>query len=161
EGVTTLYDQGRVARLEVVRSGAEAAQADAERGAALESQRSAGAALATLMGLLPGSVVHAAGPLPEPEEEMTLAEGARRAREESAAVRLQAAEAEAAEAQWRLARRLRAPGLGFNAGAELNDPTLPGNNYFAGMTFTIPITGPAGAAAALSERDRQALLLEQ
>ena len=67
----------------------------------------------------------------------------------------------AAAAQWRLARRLRAPGLGLNIGADWNDPTQEGTNTFAGVSLVIPIAGSALAAVAAGERDQQAALLEQ
>jgi cobalt-zinc-cadmium efflux system outer membrane protein len=161
DAVAALYKEGRVARLEELRANAEAALADTERASAEEARLSSGAALATLMGLPPGGTVTTAGPLPSPEPEATLDESVARAREASPAVRLQAAEAEAAVAQWRLARRLRAPGLGLNVGAEWSDPTQPGTNKFAGISVSIPIAGPASAAVALGERDQQTALLEE
>lgn len=161
DAVAALYQEGRVARLEQVRAEAEAALIASERASADEALRSAGAALVTLMGLPTGRAVTTAGPLPTPGPEPPLDELVARARDESPAVRLQAAEAEAAGAQWRLARRLRAPGLGLNVGADWSDPTQPGTNKFAGLNISIPIAGPASTAVALGERDRQTALLEQ
>jgi len=84
-----------------------------------------------------------------------------RAREGSPDVRVQPAAAEAAAAQWRLARRLRAPSLGLNVGADWSDPTQEGTNTFAGVSLAIPIAGSASAAVAAGERDHQTALLEQ
>jgi outer membrane protein TolC len=160
EAVSALFAEGRVARLEEVRAGAEAALALAERGSAEEVRRAAGAALAALMGLESGTTVVTAGPRPVPEPEATLEEAVAWARESSPEVRLQAAAGEAAAAQWRLARRLRVPSLGINAGADLDDPTQPGTNKFVGLSLGIPIAGTASEAVAAGERDRQAALLE-
>jgi outer membrane protein TolC len=60
EAVAALFGEGRVARVEQVRAGAESALASAERGSAEETARSAGAALAILMGLPPETAVTAA-----------------------------------------------------------------------------------------------------
>ena len=161
EAVAALYTEGRVARLEQVRSDAEAALAVSDRTSADEGLRTAASALATLMGLPPGSVVTTSGPLPVPEPETSLEEAVARAREGSPEVRVQSAAAEAAAAQWRLARRLRAPSLGLNVGADWSDPTQEGTNTFAGVSLAIPIAGSASAAMAAGERDQQAALLEQ
>jgi len=159
--VAALYTEGRVARLEQVRSDAEAALAVSDRTSAEEGLRTAGSTLATLMGLPPGTVITTAGPLPDPEPEISLEDAVARARGSSPEVRLQAAAAEAATAQWRLARRLRAPSFGLNVGAELNDPTQEGTNTFAGVSLAIPVAGSASLAVAAGERDQQAALLEQ
>ncbi len=161
EAVAALFSEGRVARLEQVRSDAEAAFAVSERASAEEKARAAGSALATLMGLPPGTVVTVAGPLPVPEPEDSLEEAVTRAREGAPEVKVQAATSEAAAAQWRLARRLRAPSLGLNVGADWNDPTQEGTNKFAGVSIAIPVAGSASAAVAGGERDQQAALLEQ
>jgi outer membrane protein TolC len=161
EAVAALFGEGRVARVEQVRAGAESALAAAERGSAEETARSAGAALAILMGLPPETALTAAGPLPVPESEAALEESIARARTGSPEVRLQAAAADAATARWTLARRLRTPRFGITGGAEWNDPTQEGTNSYVGVTLAIPITAPASAAAALGERDRQIALLEQ
>ena len=161
EAVSALFEEGRVARLEEVRAGAEAALALADHGSAGESLRAAGGALATLMGLESGIAVVTSGPRPVPEPEPTLEDAVSRARESSPEVRVQAAAADAAAAQWRLARRLRVPSVGINAGADWDDPTQPGTNKFVGLSLGIPIATTASEAMAAGERDRQAALLEQ
>jgi len=159
--VTALFSEGRVARLEQVRSDAEAAFALSERASAEEGQRTKGAALATLMGLPPGALLTTAEPLPVPEPEVSLDDAVTRAREGAPEVRVQAAASEAAAAQWRLARRLRAPSLGLNVGADWRDPTQEGTNTFAGVSLAIPVAGAAAVAVAVGERDQQAAVLEQ
>ena len=159
--VTSLYEEGRVARLDVVRANAEAALALSDRGAADETLRSAGAVLATLMDLNPGAGVRAAPPFPDPEIEPGLEECLAQAREMSPAVQRQAAEVDVAEAQWKLASRLRSPSFGVNLGADWDDPTEPGTNVFAGLSIGIPIAAPATTSVALSDLDRQGALLEQ
>src|SRR5439155_18380785 len=132
-----------------------------ERASADEALRTAGAALAALMGLPPGASVATAGPLPAPEPEPSLEDSVARAREGSPEVRVQAAAAEAAAAEWRLARRLRVPSFGLNVGADWSDPTQSGTNTFAGVSIAIPVAGSASVAVAVGERDRQAALLGQ
>ncbi len=161
EAVAALYTEGRVARLENVRADAEAALAVSERASAEQAVRTAGAVLVTLMGLEPAAAVTTAGPLPLPEPEPPLEESVARAREAAPEVRLQAAVAEAAAAQWRLARRLRIPSLGLTVGADWSDPTQEGTNRFVGMGVAIPIAGPASSAVALGESGQQTALLEQ
>jgi len=161
EAVSALYEEGRVAHLEQVRASAEASLALSERVSEEERHRGAAAALLTLMGLDPKESVSAAAPLPAPEEEPSLEESVVRAREGAPAVRTQAAAAEAAAAEWRLAQRLRAPGLGLILGADWSDPTQSGTNSYAGVRLIIPVAGSAITAAAASARDQQAALLEQ
>ena len=161
EAVRAMLAEGRVARLEQVRADAEAALAVSDRLSAEEGARTAGAALATLMGLSAGTAVASGGPRPVPEPEPPLEETVARARASSPEVRVQSAAAEAAAARWRLARRLRAPSFGLNVGADFGDPTLPGTNRFAGVSLVFPIAGFAFEAVAMGERDQESALLEQ
>jgi outer membrane protein TolC len=161
EAVTALFTEGRVARLEQVRSDAEAALAVSDRTSAEEGRRTAASILATLMGLPPGAVVTASGPLPVPEPETSIEDAVARARESSPEVRIQEAATEAAAAELRLARRLRVPSFALNVGADWNDPTQEGTNTFAGVSLAIPFAGSAAVGVAVGERDRQVALLEQ
>ncbi len=161
EAIAALFAEGRVAHLERIRADAEIALAQSEGASVEEALRTAGAALATLMGLDPGSAVTTGGARPLPEPEGALDETVTRAREASPDVRLQAAAADAAMSRWRLARRLRVPSFGLNVGAEWNDPTQAGTNSFVGVSVAIPFASPAAAAVALGERDQQAALLER
>src|SRR3989442_5254079 len=161
EAIEALFAEGRVARLEEVRADAEAALAQSDRASVEEALRTAGATLATLMVLGPGAAVTTGGSRPLPDPEGALEESVTSAREASPEVRLQIAAADAAASRFRLARRLRIPSLGLNLGAEFNDPTQEGTNRFVGLSVAIPIAGPASAAAALGERDRQNALVER
>ncbi len=158
---SALLAEGRVARLEEVRANAEVALAQSDRATFDEALRTAGARLATLMGLEAGTPVTTGGSRPLPESIGTLEETVAQAREASPDVRLQVAAADAAAARYALARRLRVPGFGLNAGAEFNDPTQEGTNAFVGVSLVIPLAGPANAAAAaLGQRDQQAALAD-
>src|SRR3989442_9631346 len=64
--IEALFAEGRVARLEEVRADAEAALAQSERASVEEALRTAGATLATLMGLGPGPAVPTGGSGPRP-----------------------------------------------------------------------------------------------
>jgi outer membrane protein TolC len=159
--IAALLAEGRVSRLEQVRADAELALARSEGASVDEALRTAGGALALLMGLDAGTAVTTGGARPLPGAEGALDESVSRAREASPDVRLQAAAADAAAARLRLARRLRVPGIGLNAGAEWNDPTQEGTNSFVGVSVTIPFGSAGTAAVALGERDQQAALLER
>jgi outer membrane protein, heavy metal efflux system len=161
EAIAALFAEGRVARLEQVRADAESALAGSEHASFEEELRTAGTALATLMGLDPGSALTTGGAHPLPTPEDPLEESVTRALEASWDVRLQAAVADAATSRWKLARRLRIPSLGLNLGADWNDPTQMGTNSFVGVSVAIPVAGSASTAAALGERDRQVALLER
>ena len=155
EAIAALLAEGRVARLEYVRAGAEAALARSDRASADEALRTAGMTLVTLMGLGPEGAVATGGARPLPDQEGAIEESVARAREASPEVRLQVAAADAAASRLRLARRLRVPNLGLNLGAEFNDPTQEGTNRFVGVSVGIPIAGAAAARVALGERDRE------
>ncbi|HYV86445.1 MAG TPA: TolC family protein [Patescibacteria group bacterium] len=159
--ISALLAEGRVARLEEVRANAEVALAQSDHATFDEALRTAGARLATLMGLESGTAITTGGSRPLPESIGTLEETVAQAREASPDVRLQVAAADAAAARYALARRLRVPGFGLNAGAEFNDPTQEGTNTFVGVSLVIPLAGPANAAAAaLGQRDQQAALAD-
>ncbi|PYT15378.1 MAG: hypothetical protein DMF51_06800 [Acidobacteria bacterium] len=154
EAIAALLAEGRVARLEYVRAGAEAALARSDRASADEALRTAGMTLVTLMGLGPEGAVATGGARPLPDQEGAIEESVARAREASPEVRLQVAAADAAASRLRLARRLRVPNLGLNLGAEFNDPTQEGTNRFVGVSVGIPIAGAAAALVALGARRR-------
>ena len=159
--ISALLAEGRVARLEEVRANAELTLAQSDRATFDEALRTAGARLTTLMGLPPETGITTGGSRPLPESLGTLEETVAMAREASPDVRLQVAAADAAAARYALARRLRAPGFGLNAGAEFNDPTQEGTNKFVGVSMLIPLAGPKNAAvAALGQRDQQAALAD-
>jgi outer membrane protein TolC len=161
EAIAALLAEGRVARLEKVRADAEIALARSDGATVDEALRTAGGALAALMGLDAGAAVTTGGARPLPGTEGALDESVTRAREASPDVRLQAAASDAAAARFRLAQRLRVPGIGLNAGAEWNDPTQDGTNSFVGVSLVIPFASAGAAAVALGERDQQAALLER
>src|SRR5207245_3374507 len=74
EAIAALFAEGRVARLEKVRADAEIALAQSEGATVQEALRTAGTALATLMGLDPGTAVTTGGARPLPEAEGVLEE---------------------------------------------------------------------------------------
>jgi outer membrane protein, heavy metal efflux system len=159
--ISALLAEGRVARLEEVRANAEVALVQSDRATFDEALRTAGARLATLMGLEPAAAITTGGSRPLPPSLGTVDETVAMAREASPDVRLQVAAADAAAARYALARRLRVPSFGLNAGAEFNDPTQEGTNTFVGVSFLIPLTGPANvAAAAQGQRDQQTALAD-
>src|SRR5213593_2784867 len=83
QAIAVLFEEGRVARLEAVRADAESALAQSDRASLEEVLRTAGTALATLMGLEPGAAVTTGGSRPLPRPEGALEECVASAREAS------------------------------------------------------------------------------
>jgi cobalt-zinc-cadmium efflux system outer membrane protein len=157
--VDTLFEEGRASRLEQARARGDAALADADAAETEERRAGAESALRLLLALPPDARVATERtqlPASEPLEPVLA-----RALERSPAVRSAAARLETAEASVRLARSERLPGVGIEAGADLDDPTQPGVDKSVGVVLTFPLQAGPRLAVAEAERDRAAAQLEQ
>ncbi len=153
--VKDLFDAGRVPRLDVVRTGAEAAAARADVFTASAERRAAAAGLAFLVGLEPGADLAAAGERPVPEPLPDLA--ALRPRAAAAAdVRAADARGRAADARIARARREGLPALTLEGGVDYNDPTVEGTDKHVSLGLTIPVGARAAVGVSTAERDRAA-----
>ncbi len=153
--VKELFEAGRVPRLDVVRTRAEAEAARADVITASAERRSAAAALAFLVGLEPGSDLEAAGERPAPEPLPDLA--SLRTRAASAAdVRAAEARSRAADARIERARREGWPALTLEGGVDVNDPTLEGTDKHVSLGLTIPVGARAAVGLSTAERERAA-----
>ena len=155
DAVKALFDAGRVPRLDVVRTQAEAASAKADVLTAAAERRAAAAGLAYLVGEAPGTDLAAAGERPAPEPLPDLASLESRA---SGAADLRAAEARgrAADARIERARREGLPALTLEGGVDVDDPTLPGTDKHVSLGLTVPVGARAAVAVTSAERERAA-----
>jgi outer membrane protein TolC len=153
--VKDLFEAGRVPRLDVVRTQAEAASARADVFTASAERRAAAAALAFLVGAEPGIDLAAAGerpvpaPLPGLESLQTRAASA-------ADVRASDARSRAADARIEKAKREGLPALTLEGGVDVNDPTLDGTDKHVSLGLTIPVGARAAVAVTSAERERAA-----
>ena len=153
--VKDLFDAGRVPRLDVVRTQAEAAFSRASVFTAQAERRAAAAALALLVGAEPSADLAAGGdrPVPAPLPELT----ALRARAASAAeVRAADARGRAADARIEKAKRERLPALTLEGGVDYNDPTLDGTDKHVSLGLTLPIGARAAVGVSTAARERKA-----
>jgi outer membrane protein, heavy metal efflux system len=158
--VEAMFQAGRVARIDRVRAKADLALARAERGSFDEARATAAASLGLLIGLGADGRLTTAGPT-RPETEPEITAYLEQARQLAPDVRVQEAQAAAAAARLKLARRGRWPTVALNAGADWSDPTQPGTNKWAGLGVGIPLGAGAAADVAMAESDREAALLER
>jgi outer membrane protein TolC len=151
--VKDLFDAGRVPRLDVVRTRAEAAAARADVFTASAERRAAAASLALLVGLEPGADLAAAGERPAPDLLPDLA--ALRTRVASAAeVRAAEARSRAADARIEKAKREGWPALVLEGGVDVNDPTLEATDKHLSLGLSIPVGARAAVGVSTAERDR-------
>jgi cobalt-zinc-cadmium efflux system outer membrane protein len=153
--VKDLFDAGRVPRLDVVRTGAEAAAAKADILTASAERRAAAALLAALVGLDPSTDLSAAGERPAPTPLPDLA--SLRTRAASAAeVRAVEARSRAADARIEKAKREGWPALTLEGGVDVNDPTLEATDKHLSLGLSIPVGAHAAVGVSTAERDRAA-----
>jgi cobalt-zinc-cadmium efflux system outer membrane protein len=153
--VKDLYEAGRVPRLDVVRTQAEAASARADVFTAAAERRAAAAALAFLVGVEPGTDLAAAGERPAPAPLPDLASLQARAAN-AADVRAAEARGRAAESRIEKARRGGLPALTLEGGVDVNDPTVEGTDKHVSLGLTIPVGARATIAVTSAERERAA-----
>lgn len=138
---------GRSPRLDLVRAGSESARIAAAVSALSESRRTAAARLLALLGRDPTTDGRTDGLRPGPLDAETLAlleeesDPGRRPDVLAAEQALRSARAERTAARRRLL-----PGLSVSLGVSSDDPGLPGTDYQASASLTLPI-GVRGAAA--------------
>ena len=153
--VRDLFDAGRVPRVDVVRTQAEAASARAEVFTASAERRAASATLAFLVGLSPQAEIGAAGerppPAPLPELSSLLAKAS-----SSAELRAADARGRAAAGRVRRARREGLPALTLEGGADIDDPTQEGTDKRLSLGLTIPIGPRATVLVSSAEEERAA-----
>jgi outer membrane protein TolC len=144
------FAAGDAARAEVVAASAAAARARAHRDASRIAAEAASADLAGELGWDPTRRLQAAGGLPplvEPPPLATLRARARAHPEVGAA----AARADVEGARFTHARRARLPGLAVEGEADVDDGTLPGNDYRVGVILEVPLFDGSVAAARAAE----------
>ncbi len=151
--VKDLFEAGRVPRLDVVRTRAEAASAKADVLTAAAERRAAAAGLSFLVGEGPSADLAAAGERPAPSPLPALASLQSRA---AAAAEVRAAEARgrAADARIEKAKREGLPALTLEGGVDYDDPTVEGTDKHVALGLTIPIGAHATVAVTSAERDR-------
>ena len=153
----TRESAGDASHAEVVAAAASASRARAQAASDATAIDAASASLAALLGWDPAVPLHAQGGIPAPREVPPLAQlRGRRALHPDA--RVADAEAGTAGAQVVVARRARWPRLSVDLESLFDDPTLPGNDYRAGITLELPLLGHGGAAQRAAEARRRAAL---
>ena len=159
EAVSALFDQGRVAKLDVARAKAEASRAQSEAEGAEQTRASAADALGALLASAqpPGT----GGDVPVPQDEETLESWVAAAGAASPEVRVQRLHVDAARARLDLARRQKIPALSVDVGADFNDPTQPGTDKRAGVTVSVPLNGGATVAVAEAALARESAELNR
>ncbi len=153
--VKDLFEAGRVPRLDVVRTRAEAASAKADVLTAAAERRVAAASLSFLVGEEPSADLAAAGERPAPLPLPAL--GSLQSRAATAAeVRAAEARGRAADARIEKAKREGLPALTLEGGVDYDDPTVEGTDKHVGLGLTIPIGAHATVAVTSAERERAA-----
>ncbi len=153
--VKELFEAGRVPRLDVVRTQAEAAFARADVFTASAERRAAAAALALLVSSEPGTDLSAAGERPAPAPLPGLSSLQARAAN-AADVRAADARSRAAAARIERAKREGLPALTLEGGVDVNDPTIEGTDKHVSLGLTIPVGAHATVAVTSAERERAA-----
>ncbi len=151
--VKDLFDAGRVPRLDVVRTGAEAAFARADVMTAFAERRAASAALAFLVGEGPDTDLAAAGERPVPASLPDLPSLRLRAAAASD-VKTADARSRAADARIEKAKREGYPALTLEGGVDVDDPTLDGTDKHVLLGMSVPVGSRARVAVATAERER-------
>jgi cobalt-zinc-cadmium efflux system outer membrane protein len=145
------FAAGTGPRVDVIRTGADRARAQAEASAAATVVAGFAAELAVSLGAdTPGSL-RAVGPLdlgPLPDESAALA----RLYAQHPALRRDRAQADAAAARVRAEQRSRWPVVTAELAVAAGDPTLPGTDVVGGVSFEAPVlnqrSGPIARARA-------------
>ena len=153
--VKDLFDAGRVARVDLVRAQAELAGARADVFTATAERKSASAALAQLVGIVPSSEVVTAGERPAPVAAPELAALLARV-PNSAELRAAEARARAAQARVTKAKRDGLPALTLEGGADIDDPTNDGTDKHLSLGLSIPIGARASLRVSTADQERVA-----
>ena len=145
---------GDAARSDVVQATASERRAVARESADASSVVVASAELAAVLGWPADRELAFDGALAMPPEVQPLAVWRQRAAEQPA-LRVATAERAVADRQVEVARSARWPVLSLDADAAIDDPTLPGTDFHAGFSISVPLFGrtAAGIAAATARRD--------
>jgi outer membrane protein TolC len=149
------FAAGDAARAEVVQAEAAAARAHAGVDASAATISAASADLAATLGWDPAVPLHAEPGLPEPGTLPPLAALRERA---PGHPKLRAARARiaAGEARVAVAEKERWPKLALTFEGDLDDPTLPGNDFRVGLEVQVPFFGKTGAAVSAAEASARA-----
>jgi cobalt-zinc-cadmium efflux system outer membrane protein len=147
------FGAGSVPRVDVVRTGADRARARAEATAATGAVPAASARLAIWIGGSEGGTLRAAGPtdlgaLPSEAEALT------RLAEQHPVLRRDRAQSAAAAAHVRAEQRLRWPVVNAAVAVFQGDPTLPGTDVTAGLSFDAPVLNQRGGPIARARADQ-------
>ena len=155
DAVKDLFDAGRVPRVDVVKTKAEVATAQADVFLASAERRAASSALAFLVGAVPTADIVATGERPMPASVAGLSTFLAKA---TTSAEFQAAEARgrAAAARVTKAKREGLPALTFEGGADFQDPTQEGTDKHVSLGLTIPIGSHAVVSVSKAEMDRDA-----
>jgi outer membrane protein, heavy metal efflux system len=141
------FAAGTGPRVDVIRTGADRARARAEATAAAGIVPGFAVHLAVLLGAdTPGSL-RATGPIdlgPLPSESEAMA----RLRAQHPALRRDRAQADAAAARVRAEQRARWPVVTADLAVAAGDPTLPGTDVLAGISFEAPVLNQRGGPIA-------------
>jgi cobalt-zinc-cadmium efflux system outer membrane protein len=147
------FEAGSAPRLDVIRTGADRARARAEATAVAGAIPAASARLAVWIGGLGGEALRASGPIDlgilPPESE-----AAARLAAQHPVVKRDRAQTEAAASHLRSEQRLRWPVVTADLGVAYRDPTLPGTDVIAGLSFEPPVLSLRGGAIARARADQ-------
>jgi cobalt-zinc-cadmium efflux system outer membrane protein len=154
------FAAGDASRFDEVQAEAAAKRARADAGADRAAVAGASAALAGLLGWDLQAVLHADGGLPPLADPPPLPALLARA-EAHPDVLVPEARARAEQARVEQAARSRWPVLALDFEADLNDPTLPGNDFRVGPSLELPLLGRGAEREAAAEASRDAALAER
>ena len=149
---------GDASKAEVVQASAAAKRARAQATADRTAIGAASADLARLLGWSPDIALHADGGFPSLDDAPA---GAPDVAQHPDA-RVAAARTDALGARVEEARKARYPHLALDLETAIDDPTLPGNDFRAGLALEIPLFGRTGEAidAAAARQDAARAELE-
>jgi outer membrane protein, heavy metal efflux system len=147
------FAAGSTPRLDVVRTGADRARARAEARAARSSVAAASARLSIALGAIDTGPLTADGPAevgPLPAARA----GLDRALALHPALARDRAQSDAAGAHVRAEQRLRWPVVSAQVAVSQDDPTLPGTDVIAGLSFEAPVLSLRGGVIARARAER-------
>ncbi len=154
-------ESGDASRAEVVAADAAARRADAKAAADRTAVAASSAELAALIGRNPDLAIHAEGGLPALAADVPSLVQLRGRRGSHPEARVAAARADDEKARVNEARATRWPALSLDLEALIDDPTLPGNDYRAGLTLELPLFGHGAARQRAAEASRRAAVAER
>jgi outer membrane protein TolC len=153
------FEAGDAPRSEVIVAKAEAARVRADAAAETLGVAAASAALAGELGWDPSQPLTAAGGIPAGRVPPLASLRGRAISHPD--VRVAAANMALETAHIREAEKARYPKLSLSLEADIDDPTLPGNDFKAALSLELPLGGKTSAAVRAAELKRRAAELER